>query len=77
VQRRYRVHTQDTLEDIMARGKDLAAECIIEAVRIVEGADALGTRPPTTPNDEGAATHFSMPTRADVERFRRSGHRFF
>jgi methionyl-tRNA formyltransferase len=77
VQRRYRVHTQDTLEDIMARGKDLAAECIIEAVRIVEGAGARGEPPPTTPNDEGAATHFSMPTRADVERFRRGGHRFF
>jgi methionyl-tRNA formyltransferase len=77
VQRRYRIHPRDTLEDIMARGKDLAAECIIEAVRIVEDAAARGEPPPTMPNPEDQATHFSMPTRADVARFRAAGHRFF
>ncbi len=76
VQRRYRIHPRDTLEEIMARGKDLAAECIIDACRIVEDADARGVAPPTTPNDGAHATHFSMPTRADVARFRAAGHRF-
>jgi methionyl-tRNA formyltransferase len=72
VQRRYTIHSRDTLEDIMARGKDLAAECIIEAVRLVEtGA------PPLTPNPEAEMTHFSMPTREHVRRFRAAGHRFF
>jgi methionyl-tRNA formyltransferase len=72
VQRRYTIRPHDTLEDIMARGKDLAAECIIEAVRLVEtGA------PPLTPNREEEATHFSMPTREDVRRFRAQGRRFF
>ncbi|HYE03188.1 MAG TPA: formyltransferase family protein [Phycisphaerales bacterium] len=76
VQRSYRVHPHDTLEDIMARGKDLAAECIIEAVRTVEAAAARGEPCPTMPNDETQQTHFSMPTRADVRRFRAAGHRF-
>ena len=39
VQRRYRIHSHDTLEDIMARSKDLAAEAIIECVRLVEAGD--------------------------------------
>lgn len=77
VQKRYRIHPRDTLEDIMARSKDLAAEAIIECVRIVEGAAARGEPPPTIDNDATQATHFSMPTRADVERFRAQGHRFF
>lgn len=77
VQRRYRIHPHDTLEDIMARGKDLAAECILEAVRLVDDAADAGTQPPTSPNDESQMTHFSMPTKADVQRFRRHGHRFF
>ncbi len=72
VQRRYRIHERDTLEDIMARSKDLAAEAIIEAVRLVEAGE-----PPTQPNDESQATHYSMPTREDVRRFRAAGHRFF
>ncbi len=71
VQRRYRIWPHDTLEDIMSRSKDLAAEAIIECVRLVEG----GT-PPLTPNPESQQTHFAMPTREDVERFKRNGHRF-
>lgn len=77
VQKRYRIHPRDTLEDIMTRSKDLAAEAIIESIRIVESAAARGEPPPTAPNDESKATHFSMPTRADVRRFRVQGHRFF
>lgn len=77
VQKRYRIHPRDTLEDIMARGKDLAAECIVEAVRIVEAAANNGHAPATTPNDAAKASHFSMPTRADVARFRAAGHRFY
>lgn len=77
VQKRYRIHPHDTLEDIMARSKDLAAEAIIECVRIVEGAAARGEPAPTLVNDASQATHFSMPTRADVARFRSAGHRFF
>ncbi len=77
VQKKYRIHARDTLEDIMARGKDLAAECIIECVRIVEDAAARGVEPPTTPNPESELTHFSMPTKADVDRFKAGGHRFF
>ncbi|MHC4989537.1 MAG: methionyl-tRNA formyltransferase [Planctomycetota bacterium] len=72
VQRRYRIHPHDTLEDIMARSKDLAAEAIIECVRLVEAGD-----PPTLPNPEDEATHYSMPTKEDVVRFRKAGHRFF
>lgn len=72
VQKFYRIHTRDTLEDIMARSKDLAAEALIEAVRLIETGD-----PPRLPNDETMATHFSMPTRRDVQRFLAAGHRFF
>lgn len=77
VQKRYRIHPRDTLEDIMARSKDLAAECIIECVRIVESCAEKGEPVPTIPNREEESTHFSMPTKADVERFKRGGHRFF
>ncbi|MFO0874002.1 MAG: formyltransferase family protein [Phycisphaerales bacterium] len=71
VQRRYRIHPFDSLEDIMARSKDLAAEAIIDCVRLIEAGD-----PPLLPNDASQSTHFSMPTKDDVARFRRSGHRF-
>jgi methionyl-tRNA formyltransferase len=71
VQRRYRIHAHDSLEDIMARSKDLAAEAILECVRLVESGN-----PPLMPNLESEMTHFSMPTRNDVSRFRRNGHRF-
>jgi len=71
VQKRYRIHQDDTLEQIMARSKKLAAEAIIESVRLVEaGGYAL------LPNDEAEATHFSMPTRQDMLRFRAAGRRF-
>jgi methionyl-tRNA formyltransferase len=72
VQRTYRIYKWDTLEDVMARSKDLAAEAVIEAVRIIEAGD-----PPTQPNDASLATSFSLPTREDVARFLASGHRFY
>jgi len=72
VQKTYRIHSRDTLEDVMARSKDLAAEAIIECVRLIEAGN-----PPLLSNDEKLATHFSMPTRQDVERFVAGGHRFF
>jgi methionyl-tRNA formyltransferase len=72
VQKRYRIHPRDTLEEVMARSKDLAAEAIIECVRLVEAGE-----PPLTPNPGSEMTHFSMPTREDVARFRKHGHRFF
>lgn len=71
VQRRYRIHPHDSLEDIMARSKDLAAEAIIECVRLIEAGD-----PPLLDNPEEGSTHYSMPTRDDVVRFRKHGHRF-
>jgi methionyl-tRNA formyltransferase len=71
VQRRYRIHPHDTLEDIMARSKDLAAECILDAVRLIEAGD-----PPLLDNDEAAATSFTLPTREDAKRFLATGHRF-
>ena len=71
VQRRYRIHARDTLEDVMARSKDLAAEAIIDSVRLIESGD-----PPMLPNDASQATHFSMPDRDDVRRFLSNGHRF-
>jgi methionyl-tRNA formyltransferase len=71
VQRSYRIHARDSLEDVMARSKDLAAECTIEAVRLIEAGN-----PPLLPNDESQATHRSMPTPEDVRRFRAAGHRF-
>lgn len=77
VQKRYRIWPHDTLEDVMARSKDLAAECIIECVRKVEAAAARGIPVETTPNDASQLTHFSMPTADDVRRFRSNGHRFF
>ncbi len=72
IQKKYRVHPHDTLEEVMARSKDLAAEAIIECVRLVEAGD-----PPLIDNPEEEATSFSMPTKEDVKRFRKSGHRFF
>ncbi len=71
VQKRYRIHQHDTLEQIMARSKKLAAEAIIESVRLVEGGEYT-----LLPNDESQATHFSMPTRQDTLRFRAAGRRF-
>jgi len=71
-QKTYRIHRRDTLEDIMARSKDLAAEAIIEAVRLVDAGD-----PPLMANDAEQATSFSMPTKEDVRRFLASGHRFY
>ena len=75
VQKTYRINRFDTLEDIMARSKDLASEAIIECVRLIEAAGPDG--PPTMPNDETQATHFSMPTKDDVKKFRSTGRRFF
>ncbi len=72
VQKRYRIWPHDSLEDVMARSKDLAAEAIIECVRLVEAGN-----PPLLPNPESEQTHFAMPTKADVDRFRTHGHRFF
>lgn len=72
VQRRYRLWPHDTLEDVMARSKDLAAEAIIECVRLVEAGN-----PPLMPNTEAEQSHFAMPTKEDVRRFREHGHRFF
>lgn len=71
VQKKYRIHPRDTLEDIMARSKDLAAEAIIECVRLVEAGE-----PPLMPNSESESTHFAMPTSEDVARFKSHGHRF-
>jgi methionyl-tRNA formyltransferase len=71
VQRQYRIHTHDTLEEIMARSKDLAAEAIIDAVRAIESGDYE-----LKENREEQATHYSFPTRDDVQRFYRHGHRF-
>ncbi|MBN1588207.1 MAG: hypothetical protein JW888_01695 [Pirellulales bacterium] len=72
VQGRYRINPQDTLEDIMARSKDMAAELIIESVRRIEAGS-----PELLPNPADQASQFSVPTREDVERFRATGHRFF
>ena len=72
VQRRYRIHAHDTLEHVMARSKDLAAEAIIEAVRLIQTGS-----PPKLPNPKAQATEFTIPTRDDVKRFLASGHRFF
>ncbi len=71
VRRKYRIWPHDTLEEVMSRSKDLAAEAIIECVRLVEAGD-----PPLMANPESQQTHFAMPTREDVERFKRNGHRF-
>ena len=72
VQKRYPIHPRDTLEEIMARSKDLAAEAIIEATRLIEAG-----QPPLLANNGTQATEFSMPTRDDVKRFLGTGHRFF
>jgi methionyl-tRNA formyltransferase len=72
LQERYRIHPHDTLEDILARSKDLAAEAIIRAVRKIEQGDVR-----LMENDPAQATSFSMPTRKDGERFRAAGRRFF
>ncbi len=71
VQRRYPIHKQDTLEDVMTRSKLLAAEAIVEAVRLVEDGNYE-----LRPNDESQATHYSMPTPDDTNRFRATGRRF-
>jgi len=72
LQKRYRIHPRDTLEEVMARSKDLAAEAIIEAVRLIEAGHCA-----LLPNDESQATRYSMPTKEDVQRFRAHGHRFY
>lgn len=71
VQKKYRINPQDTLEDIMARSKDLAAEAIVEAVRLVEAGNYE-----LIPNDASQATHFSMPTQEDLRKFVAQGRKF-
>ena len=61
---------RDSLEDLMSRSKDLAAEAIIECIHLIEAGD-----PPLLPNRAEDSTHFSMPTREDLKRLRSSGHR--
>ncbi len=70
VQKRYTLKERDCLEDVMARSKDLAAEAIIECVHKVQAGD-----PETMPNDEAAGSDFTMPTAADMKRFKARGHR--
>ena len=70
VQKKYRLSPHESLEEVMARSKDLAAEAIIECVRLVEAGD-----PPLLPNPAEEATHFSMPDAQDMKRFRERGHR--
>lgn len=72
VQKRYTIEKSDTLENIMARGKAIAAEAIVECVKLVEAGD-----PPLMPNPEAEQSHFAMPTAADVARFRSFGRRFY
>lgn len=72
VQREYRILPNDSLEDVIARSKDLAAEAIIEAVRLIERGD-----PPLQENNAAEATSYSMPCRADTLRLRQRGHRFY
>lgn len=71
VQKKYRINPQDTLEDVMARSKDLAAEAIVEAVRMVEAGNYE-----LIPNDASQATHFSMPTQEDLKKFVAQGRKF-
>lgn len=71
VQRKYKIEPHDTLEDVMARGKKIAAEAIVECVRLVEAGN-----PPLMPNPEEEQSHYAMPTDADVKRFRERGRRF-
>lgn len=71
VQKKYRINPQDTLEDIMARSKDLAAEAIVEAVRLVEAGNYE-----LIPNDASQASHYSMPSKEDFQRFIAQGRRF-
>ena len=72
VQRRFPIHEHDTLEAVMKRSKELAAECIIEAIRLVEAGDY-----DLQENDATQATHFGMPTRDDAKRLLAHGHRFY
>lgn len=72
VQKHYHIHPHDTLEDVMARSKDLAAEAIIETVRKVEAGN-----PELIANPIENMSHFSMPSKEDVRRFKAAGHRFF
>jgi methionyl-tRNA formyltransferase len=71
LQKRYPIHPHDTLEGVMARSKDLAAEAIIDAVRLIEAG-----HPPSAENDPAQATSYSMPIPSDGRRFRSSGRRF-
>lgn len=71
VQKRFPIHPHDTLEQVMARSKKLAAVAIIESVRLVEAGGYT-----LLPNDESEATHYSMPSRQDMMRFRAAGRRF-
>ncbi len=71
VQRDYAIWPHDTLENVMARSKDLAAEAILECVRKIEyGPLTLAANP------QEEQSHFSMPTKDDVNRFKSGGHRF-
>ena len=72
VQRSYRIREGDTLEEVMARSKSLAAEAVIEAVRLIEMGD-----PPLIPNRASEASEFSMPGPDDARDFLERGHRFY
>lgn len=72
VQKKYRINQPDTLEAVMARSKDLAAEAILECVRLIETGD-----PALIENNPDEATSFSMPTKEDVRSFLATGNRFY
>ena len=64
------IHPDDTLESLIRRTKQVAAEVVLKVLDQLEAGTAQ-----RLPNDSAAATYFSFPTRADAMLFRQRGLR--
>jgi len=69
VQKKYSIIPNESLENLMLRSKKIAADAIIECVRLVENGN-----PKTIPNPIEEMTHFSMPTKEHVKKLFKNGH---
>ena len=67
----YPISPGDTLEDVMARSKRLAAKLIIRAIRVIESGRMV-----TRPNPEEDATYYTFPNPSDASRLKLHGYRF-
>jgi len=66
------IRSEDTLHTLIVRTKQIGAELVLRAIQQIESGEVH-----SFPMDPDQATYFSFPKRADAQRFRALGRRFF